>query len=196
MKKGVVLTALLTLSSVAYAGPIITKEFQPTPSDLGDLDHYKAVTWGMSWTLPADYEVVSATITIKNLYNWAIEPNILYMNLLDTTTTGVKTYTDNQASGNWYDGKGVLLTSFTDTRTKTSQPAVNFTYSLTAGQLVTLDQHMADGKFGLGFDPDCHFYNSGVKFSLVAEERTVPEPATLAFLGAALPVFLRRRRCA
>lgn len=73
---------------------------------------------------------------------------------------------------------------------------VNFTFSLGSNPalLTLLENYITNGHtggssyadFGLGFDPDCHFYNDGVKFTI--ETAKVPESgaATLALLGAAL----------
>lgn len=39
--------------------------------------------------------------------------------------------------------------------------------------------------FGIGFDPDCHFYNDGVMLTLETAP-AVPEPTTIALLGAGM----------
>jgi len=61
--------------------------------------------------------------------------------------------------------------------------------------LAALSRRVADRNFGIGADPDCHFYNCGV--SLDMSYRTpVPEPGTLLLVGGALSVvgIVRRRR--
>jgi hypothetical protein len=43
---------------------------------------------------------------------------------------------------------------------------------------------LADGNFGFGIDPDCHYYNDGVVAAI--ETRPVPEPATMLLLASGL----------
>jgi hypothetical protein len=61
--------------------------------------------------------------------------------------------------------------------------------------LNTLTNYIAnDGKFALGFDPDCHFFNTGVEFEFTMAP--VPEPGTLSLFvvaGVALCVIGRLR---
>lgn len=57
--------------------------------------------------------------------------------------------------------------------------------------LTNLIAYAADGIFGLGFDPDCHFWNNGITLKLYTTSNdtpgnTVPEPATLMLFGAGL----------
>jgi hypothetical protein len=185
----IVLLSVFLCASAASAG-VLTVEFQPNPLDLGDLDHSKAYAWGLDWTPPdPSLPVVDACLEIKNIRNWQVEPNILYIHLLDTTTVGVRTYSDT-AWGDWFEGQGLLLTTFTDNRTSTSQPGVNFVYIFTPSEIGVLNAYLADGRFGFGFDPDCHFYNEGVKLRLRLDP-CVPEPATLALFALSFPFAFR-----
>ncbi|MFA7485981.1 MAG: PEP-CTERM sorting domain-containing protein, partial [Phycisphaerae bacterium] len=46
--------------------------------------------------------------------------------------------------------------------------------------------------FGFGIDPDCHYYNDGIKF--VITTTVVPEPATIGLLGLGLLLIRRNKR--
>ena len=54
---------------------------------------------------------------------------------------------------------------------------------------MVLNAYAADGRIGLGLDPDCHFYNDGITLRLVT-----PEPTSLALLGLGGLAMMHRRR--
>ena len=76
--------------------------------------------------------------------------------------------------------------------------AANFTHTFTASQLATLSSYILNGNnLAFGFDPDCHYWNNGVVFTITTGATPTPEPATLALLGSGLMgtgFYLRRRR--
>jgi hypothetical protein len=88
------------------------------------------------------------------------------------------------------------------------QTKENFTFSFNNTLLAVLDDYITNGHtqgssyadFGLGFDPDCHFYNDGITFTITTARIPPPPPvpdngATLVLLGSAtvgLALFRRK----
>ncbi|MGD8450595.1 MAG: PEP-CTERM sorting domain-containing protein [Phycisphaerae bacterium] len=164
---------------------------RPTPADLGDLDHGVYVTWGVDWSVPTGEEIIAATLAIENLNDWTVEDDdIIYMHLLDEALPGVHSWTDHQGGGDAFEGQGVLLTTFSDDDGSPNAPE-DWSYSFTPAQIDALTDYAADGHFGLGFDPDCHYYNDGV--SLTVQTASIPEPASMVLLAAGT-LFVNRRR--
>jgi hypothetical protein len=176
---GILLLGVLPASAGIYS-------FQPYDADLGDLDHYKAYSWRINWSHTSE-RITAATLKFKNIYDWTSESNdILWVNLLNSPPTGyhgINVYTDNQGSTNYFAGwDGALVGTWTDP--VGGLPADNVTFSIGGGLLETLNTYAADGVFGFGLDPDCHYYNCGV--SLQIETSAVPEPASLLLFGMGL----------
>jgi len=101
------------------------------------------------------------------------------------------------------------LTKYHDYDGPTTQLSL-YSYALTDAQLATLTSYILNGHtggtsyadFGLGFDGDCHYFNDGIKFTIVTatippSDNSTPVPDggnTLLMLGAALGLVVPWRR--
>lgn len=198
------LTAALaaTVLSLPAAGLAGTITLTPTPPDLYDLDHYRYYLWGPTIEEDlTDQAITAAILRFDDIRNWDNSSNVLYVHLLDSAPEGVTSHWDGQGGGDNLDGMGIELVTYTNLP---SWPQ-DLTYELDASELATLNDYLGAGDdIGLGFDPDCHFYNNGVSLSLSYEDVPsvppgdgVPEPATMfatAMGISALGMYARRRR--
>ncbi len=204
---------LVALSSASAA--VTTMSWQPSPSDLNDLDHHMVYTWRIDNINVNPATITSATISFNNIANWDTNSNILHMHLLDTAKyAGVGSFVDDptnsapvtdftddfvssrfHGNSNWLVANGTADTFLKD-KSFTNNP-VDYTYTFTGAQLTALMQYISNGNdIALGFDPDCHYFNDGVTFTL--NFTPVPEVANLIPIGImlafAIGVEIRRRR--
>ena len=179
---------MLIAPSSVWAGSVLT--FQPTPNDLSDLDHTRVYTWGIDVSLPPQEQVIAASLTFHQISNWDNNPNVLYVHLLDSIAKGVQQMTDNEGGGDYFASLSATHALLVTYRNLTTTPR-ELTYTFTPADLKVLNSYLADGRIGIGFDPDCHFYNTGVELKLVT-----PEPASVALLAAGALATLRRNRAA
>lgn len=187
--------SVLIVLSFCAAGPTALGEvynLTPPDSGLGKLAHGKYYTWGMDrpWdVLPGGgyQKAAAASLTFNDIRNWNDKGNVLYVHLLDDAPLGITTARDRgrrRRNGDNLDGMGPLLTTYVDLPS-TPQTLV---YNFTDEQLGLLNRYAADGRFALGFDPNCRFYDSGVRLSIVTDSTQVPEPATVVLLASGLAI--------
>ena len=118
-----------------------------------------------------------------------------------TNSSPVTDYTDDFINPRFHNNSGWLVahgTGDTFLKDKTfSNSPVDYTYTFTAAELTALEQYLANGEnIALGFDPDCHYFNDGITFTL--NFTPVPEVANMVpialLLIAAIGFEIRRRR--
>lgn len=194
MKTGhvIVVASLVLMAQVAAAG---LYTFEPTPPDLGDLDHYKAYEWGIEPNIPEDEVITAASLLFRSIRNWDNNDNDLYVTLLDSANVGVSIYTDNQGGGDYFASLGPELVHYEDLP-NTSQDLL---YDFDEAELDTLNDYVADNNFGLGIDPDCHYWNCGIKLTLETEQAPpppppIPEPLAGSLLLGGIGMIVARRK--
>jgi len=193
MKKLTLLTLLIGLIALS-AGSVNAGiwTFTPTPADLYDLHHSWAYTWGMEG--PQFEDVTEVTLTFHDIQDWTEEPDdILYIRLFDDAPLGVTQYWDDQEYGDYFEGQGVFVDSWTDPLGYPN-PATDLSFSFSAlGLLDDFNMAAADGLWGLAIDPDCHYINNGIELTV---QTAVPEPGTMSLLLIGLGMIgtsLRKR---
>lgn len=198
MKKSLILIgiSLVVLFSFSSAHAL-TYSFSPEPPDLNDLPHSYFYSWCVDWQPSADEIVVGATLAVENIDDWTIEDNdFLYFSYLPGMTdfVSVRQYTDWQDAGDDWAGWGITFITYSDLDL-TGKPSPEdiiydffnpdpvldpdgFGPTIIAG---IFNDALANGQFGIGIDPDCHYYNDGITITITTAP--VPEPATLLLLG-------------
>jgi hypothetical protein len=197
-----------SLANVAtWSGNTVT--IRPNDADLADLPHDQYFTWGIDVSSLQGKTITGAVLTYTNIYDWTVEQDHLYTHLLDNASLEVRSFTDNQGGGDNFSNQGILLENgLPDGDSVLNTPGwndpaggsarnFNLVYDFGAlGLLSQLNAWAADGRIGFGIDPDCHYFNDGVKFVITTSSAVVPAPGAvlLGGIGISIVGWLRRRR--
>lgn len=160
-------------------GAYVTPEGWSTIAEVpySDLDHYYFYILGVNDVDPG-IQLTGLNIVFHSICNWVVEPNWLNVYIFDEPSfTGYKAIAldwESQTSPDWsaYNATHLGTWSFNN---ETKDVVFSTSDS-------TLLAYMQGGqRFGIGIDPDCHFY-----LSKITVEAPVPEPTTLLLMGAGL----------
>ncbi len=129
-------------------------------SDLDDLDHYCAYTWGIDVSHLTGMPICDIELRIDDITNFDDGPNVLWIHLLDDAPLGVCELWDGHDSVDEFEGSGPLVDGWSDTNGSGTTDDLSYSLS-TLGLLTTAEEYCADGVLAFAFDPDCHFWNNG-----------------------------------
>lgn len=166
-------------------------EFTPSDHDIYDFPHARYYTWGFSQvsSTTGGSTITSAELTIDNINNWNADANRLFIWLLDNAKNSyaskdgtLKRYYDTSGSiqddftlNGWSAIAKTQIAVYEDTNGTGTEDDLSYVFD--ADLVATLNNYIANGdSFAIGFDPDCHFFNDGVKLKLGWDSPIPPVP--------------------
>jgi hypothetical protein len=211
-KLSALVLGIVTASVTTFATPIVITPWPVGNTnyyDMQDFDHYKAYKWKLNldyfyknspnYVPNSTWTVTSGKLEIFNITN-NMEPesnDILRANLLDLSTAPVASpnstivYTDAQAPSNLFGSanlsrgwsRSTKIGSFSDNNGKTATNNISWVFNTALIDKIN-DYKSENGWIGIGFDPDCHYTNTGVKLTLDVKSVpvNVPEPSSVGLL--------------
>lgn len=184
MKKISIICILAAACGLANANTV------PAPGALtgvNALSGESAYSWGIPITLGAGQSISAASLVFNNVTLTAANSSghgILYSDLLKSSLTGVHTYTDNDAPGDYFAGvySSANIVSLGSQYFAKVGTTLSWTVTFNSVQLAALNQFLVNGIFDLGFDPDCHYTVDSICFNYTTTPVSTPDTATTVYL--------------
>lgn len=171
--------AMVLLSASAGA-----MDYYYSTTGLNSMAHDYAYTWGLNNQWNPGETITGAYLKFYDIYDWTVETDTLFVTLLDDPPLGVHSVYDGQGSiANYFDGMGEPLGVWSDPNGGSSGKT-NIQFNFCPAQFAAFVDYAADGRFGFGIDPHCHYYAG--KTELVVTTSAVPEPTTMVLIGLGL----------
>jgi len=159
-----------------------------------------AYAWGIPISLAPGESITTASLSFTDVKLTAANSSgkgILYSDLLNSSLTGVHTYTDNDAPGDYFTGQysGGKIVSLGSKVFGSVGTMLSWTVKFDSTQLAALNAFLVNGIFDIGFDPDCHYNVGSINFCYTTTPVSVPDAAvTIYTLGLALLALEATRR--
>ena len=202
MKKIIITTALLGITSIAFATSTSPITAPAGMIGVGALDGTYAYTWTVAaGALVPGSTISSATLTFSNVKLTSVSSGDLNVDLGRVfsgmaakpstlpTAGNYGTYTDNDASSDAFaanitSGNATLL-GRTTLLQNVLVPTISYTF--TQAELNALNSYASQGSWGFLIDPDCIFNVGNIQFTYSTDPVGVPDGGTTAMLlGAAM----------
>lgn len=179
----------IVLACMVAVGVIVTTakaDLQPSPANLDNLPHGRYYTWEIDsadFSVPSGETITGASLFFDDIRNWANSDNKLFVSLLDGSdlVNGTHKYADT-ISGHYDNNQEWNGYLSLVTYTLPNTPA-DITYVFDDTEIDWLNNYISDGNFGIGFDPDCHFFNEGITLTIETAPVPIPGAVLLGMLG-------------
>jgi len=141
-----------------------SRDFTPNPADLNDLDHSYYYSWQVNWTVRRSDRRRRAPLdsNINNYDRSAISYTSSCSTRADCSRRAFRNVTEGVDNGARRTRSGAMDSAdhYTAPTAFPVRPKTGPT-TCTASQIQTLITDLADGTFGIGFDPDCITITTG-----------------------------------